>query len=100
MRLSDEIAGGSQDGRHAHAYREGESLFGRVLVAAAPDLSRSDAERAARDGLSAMIGSAVLGLDPQPSADIRGRVVAVLRMALVPAHVEASRYDSAMRSTE
>ena len=61
---------------------------------------RAEAERAARDALSAMVGSAVIGLDPQPSADVRERVVAALRMALVPAHVEAERYDSAMRSTE
>ena len=36
LRLSDEIAGDSRDGRHARAFREGESVFGRLLVAAAP----------------------------------------------------------------
>jgi len=96
LRLSDEIAGSSHDGRHARAFREGESVYGRVLVAVAPGMSRRDAERIARDALSAMIGSAVMGLDPEPDADVRERVVAALRMALVPAHVDATRYDAAM----
>ena len=101
LRLADEIAGGaSSDGAHARAFREGESVFGRLLVAAAPRMSRPDAERAARDGLSAMVGSAIIGLDPEPETEVRKRVVAVLRMALVPAHVEAQRYDVAMLSTE
>jgi hypothetical protein len=47
-----------------------------------------------------MVGSAIIGLDPEPEAEVRKRVVAVLRMALVPDHVEAERYDAAMRSTE
>ena len=52
------------------------------------------------DALSAMVGSAVLGLDPEPEAAVRARVVSVLRTALVPAHVEAQRFDAAMRLTE
>ena len=63
-------------------------------------MSRSDATRIARDALSAMVGSAVLGLDPDPDAAIRERVVVVLRTALVPAHVEASRFDAAMQRAE
>jgi AcrR family transcriptional regulator len=96
LRLSDEIAGSTEDGRHAGVFREGESLFGRLLVATAPAMARADAERVARDALSAMIGSAVVGLDPEPHADVRERVVATLRMALVPVHVEGVRFDDAL----
>jgi hypothetical protein len=71
-----------------------------MLVAAAPGMSRSDADRAARDGLAVMVGSAVIGLDHRPDADARERVVAVLRMALVPAHIDAQRYEVTMRLTE
>jgi AcrR family transcriptional regulator len=101
LRLAEEIAGGaSRDGAHARAFREGESVFGRLLVAAAPALSRRQAERVARDVLSAMVGSAVIGLDPEPEAEVRDRVVAVMRTALVPAHVDAERYEAAMGPPE
>ena len=101
LRLSDEIAGAySRDGAHVRAFREGESVFGRLLVAAAPLMSRRQAERVARDVLSAMVGSAVIGLDAEPEADVRDRVVAVLRTALVPAHVDGQRYDGVMGPTE
>lgn len=102
LRLAEEIAGrASRDGTYARAaFREGESVFGRLLVAAAPALSRRQAERVARDALSAMVGSAVIGLDPMPMAEVRDRVVAVLRTALVPAHVDAQRYEIAMGPTE
>ena len=56
--------------------------------------------RVARDALSAMVGSAVLGLDPEPEIDVRERVIAVLRVALVPTHVEAQRFDAVMRRAE
>ena len=101
LRLADEIAGvPSPDRAHVRAFREGEGVLGRMLVAAAPGLSRPDAERAARDVLSAMVGSAIVGLAPDPQVEVRARVVAVLRAALVPAHVEAQRFDATMRPTE
>jgi AcrR family transcriptional regulator len=101
LRLSDEVSGGaSQDRAHARAFREGEGVFGRLLVATAPRMSRSEAERVARDALSVMVGSAIIGLDREPEAETRERVVAILRVALVPAHVDAQRYDAAMRPTE
>ena len=101
MRLADEIAGGAApDAVRVRTFREGEAMFGRLLVAAAPTLTRPDAERLARDVLSAMIGSAVLGLDPEPASGVRARVVAVLRAALVPAHLEPARFDAAMDATE
>ena len=101
IRLADEIAGTTANpGTHAPTFREGETLFARLLAASAPGMSREAATRVARDALSAMIGSAVLGLDPQPESAVRDRVVAVLRAALVPTHVEPERFDAAMRGAE
>ena len=85
----------SAAGSHAGTFREGEAVFARVVAASAPALSRADATRIARDALSGMVGSAVVGLGPEPEAAVRARVVAVLRMALVPAHVE--RAEAACR---
>ena len=101
MRLADEIAGTtSNPGTHAPTFREGEALFARLVAASAPGMSREAATRVARDALSAMIGSAVLGLDPEPKPAVRERVVAVLRAALVPVHVEAPRFDATMHQPE
>ena len=47
-----------------------------------------------------MVGSAVVGLDPEPDAAVRERVVAVLRAALVPIHVSAPRFDAVMQRAE
>lgn len=101
MRLADEIAGTtSVDRSHARTFREGEAVFARLVAASAPAMSQADATRVARDALSAMVGSAVLGLDPQPEVDVRDRVITVLRVALVPTHVEAQRFDAVMRRAE
>jgi AcrR family transcriptional regulator len=101
LRLADEIAGTSAEpGANAATFREGEAVFARLVAAAATGMSRETAIGVARDALSAMIGSAVLGLDPEPAAAVRERVVAVLRTALVPAHVEAPRFAAAMRAPE
>ena len=101
LRLADEIAGTASDpGTHAATFREGEAVFARLVAAAAPGMSRETATRVARDALSAMIGSAVLGLDPEPEAAVRERVLAVLRAALVPQHVEAPQFEAATRMSE
>ena len=101
MRLADEIAGTASDpGNHAPTFREGEAFFARLVAASAPRMSRDAATRVARDALSAMIGSAVLGLDPEPTSAVRERVVAVLRAALVPEHVEAQRFEATLRQPE
>jgi AcrR family transcriptional regulator len=101
LRLADEIAGAtSAEGAHARTFREGEAVYARLVAASAPGMSRVAATRVARDALSAMVGSAVLGLDPEPDAALRERVVAVLRAALVPQHVEAPRFNAALRVPE
>ncbi len=101
LRLADEIAGAASDGgAHARTFREGEAVFARLVAASAPAMSRAAATGVARDALSAMVGSAVLGLDPEPEAAVRERVVAILRAALVPTHVEAQRFDGTMYRAE
>jgi AcrR family transcriptional regulator len=101
LRLADEVAGKvSRADAHARTYREGEAVFARLVAASAPDMSRAEAIGVARDVLSALVGSAVLGLDAEPEAAVRARAVAVLRAALVPAHVEQRRFDMAMDKTE
>ena len=101
LRLADEIDGTARDpGSHARTFREGEAVFARLVAASAPGLSRADATRVARDALSAMVGSAMLGLDPEPEAAVRGRVTAILRAALVPIHVEPQRFDATMHRPE
>lgn len=101
LRLADEIGGVVSDGgEHARTFREGEAVFARLVAASAPAMSRPDATRVARDALSAMVGSAVLGLDPEPGSAVRERVVAVLRGALVPTHVEPQRFDTTMGRAE
>ena len=101
LRLEDEIAGTAPaDGAHARTFREGEAMYARLIAASAPGMSRAEATRIARDALSAMVGSAVLGLDPEPDAAFRVRVVTALRASLVPVHVEAPRFDAAMQRAE
>jgi hypothetical protein len=101
LRLADEISESASDGgSHARTFREGEAVFARLVAASAPDMSREVATRIARDALSAMVGSAVLGLDPEPEVALRERVVMVLRTALVPRYAEPQRFDATMHPAE
>jgi AcrR family transcriptional regulator len=100
MRLADEIAGTADAGARSRIFREGEAVFARLVAASAPEMSRAAATRVARDALAAMVGSAVVGLDPEPETAVRARVVAVLRAALVPTYVEPQRFDAAMPRAE
>ncbi len=101
MRLADEIAGIAPDrAGHVRIYREGEAVFARLIAASAPGMSRPAATRVARVVLTTMVGSAVVGLDPDPDEAFRERVVAVLRTALVPMHVEPGRFGTTMDRAE
>lgn len=71
-------------------------MFARFIAAAAPTMSREEATRVARATLAAMVGSAVIGLDPEPTAAIRDRAIGILRAALVPEHVGAGRFGAAL----
>lgn len=95
--LADEIAGvAGQPRPHAPTFAEGEAVFARFIAAAAPTMSREEATRVARATLAAMVGSAVIGLDPEPTAAIRDRAIGILRAALVPEHVGAGRFGAAL----
>lgn len=101
LRLADEIAGQAPDaGSHARTFREGEAVFARLVAASAPGIPEASALRVARDALSALVGSAVVALDPEPGVAVRDRVVAVIRAALVPAHIAAARFDTVMQRPE
>ena len=101
LRLAHEIAGSAPgDGAQERTFREGEAVFARLVAASAPALSRAEATGIARDVLSAMVGTAVLGLDAEPEVAVRARAVAVLRSALVPAHVDQRRFDTALVRAE
>jgi AcrR family transcriptional regulator len=101
MRLADEIAGIAPDGAgHVRMYREGEAVLARLVAASAPGMSRAAATQVARDALSTMVGSAVVGLDPEPDEAVHERVVGVLRRALVPVYVEAGRFGTTMSRAE
>lgn len=101
LRLADEVAATvPNDSSHTRTFREGEAVFARLVGASASSMSRGAATRVARDVLSAMLGSAALGLDPEPEAAVRERVIAVLRAALVPDHVETEAFEIAMHPTE
>jgi AcrR family transcriptional regulator len=97
LQLADEIAGADVQPRPQRpAFREGEALFSRLAAAAAPEMPRAEAARVARDVLAAMVGAAVIGLDPEPVSQGRERVVAVLRAGLVPGYLDPERFDTAM----
>ena len=101
MRLADEIAGTAPNSTaHVRMYREGEAVFARLVAASAPGMSRPVATRVARDALSAMVGSAVMGLDPEPDEAVRERVVAILRAALVPTFVGSDQFDATTQPAE
>lgn len=101
MRLADEIAATApNDATHVRMYREGEAVFARLISASAPGMSREEATRVARDALSAMVGSAVMGLDPEPGEAVRERVVAILQAALVPMFVRSDQFARTAQPAE
>jgi hypothetical protein len=101
FRLADEIGGGPEStATRAAAYREGENVFARFLAAACPAMSREEASGTARDVLAALVGSAYIGIDPEPDAALRSRTVATLRHAMVPRHIVPDRFDDVMEALE
>lgn len=97
LRLAEEIEGGESKHDQTAGFREGEAVYGRLIQAAARGLSRDEALGIARHLLAVLIGTATIGLDPEPDAAIRDRTLAVLRAALVPAHLEAGWFDEVMQ---
>jgi AcrR family transcriptional regulator len=100
MRMEEE-AGGSLDSRtQTEAFREGEVVIGRLVHAVEPAFDRERAVALGRDLLSVLIGSAVAGLDPEPLAAARQRMIALLRASLVPGSISAAAFDAVMHSGE
>lgn len=98
--LADEIAGAAgRAAPRAPTFAEGEAVFARFIAAAAPAMARTEATGVARAALAAMVGSAMIGLDPEPAGAIRARTIGILRSALVPEHVPAGRFDAALRGS-
>jgi hypothetical protein len=54
----------------------------------------------ARHVLAVLIGTATIGLDPEPEHAIRERCVEVPRSALVPDHVDQAWFDAMMTAPE
>lgn len=96
LRLAEEIAGPDSRRDQTAGFREGEAVYGRLIHAAAPRLSREQALEIARHVLAVLIGSATIGLDAEPMAATRERTVSVLRTALVAEHVAAVWFDEVM----
>lgn len=100
LRLADEVEGGTSRRDHQAGFREGEAVFGRFVQAAAPKMAREAALGVARHVLAVLIGTATIGLDPEPEDAIRGRCIEVLRSALVPEHVDGEWFDAMMTAPE
>lgn len=76
-------------------FLEGEDLFGRVLVAAAPRLGEPGARELARRVIAVLAGPYATGLDPAPAA-VRARALDLLRLHLSPAGIDAERWAAAV----
>ena len=100
LQLAVEIEGKPNARDRRSSSLEGEAVFGRILMAVDPDMRRDTAAELARHLLAVLVGSAFTGLDPEEDRAVRSRMVALVRAALVPAIVDAHRFDFTMvRST-
>jgi len=100
LRLADELEGGSSRRDQQAGFREGEAVFGRFIHAAASTMPRADALDVARHLLAVLIGTATIGLDPEPESAIRERCVEVLRSALVPRHVDRAWFEEMLTASQ
>lgn len=80
----------------ARAFGEGEAVFGRILMSVDPGMKHGTAVEMARHLLALLAGSAFTGLDPAADAAVRSRMLEVLRRSLVPAVIDADRFDRTM----
>ena len=97
IRMHEEIEGRSDERVRGDGFRQGEAVFGRLILTAAPSMGRPAAESMARDVLTALIGSAHSGLDTDVLSAQHARMTQTLRAGLVPDHISAIRFDAAMR---
>jgi AcrR family transcriptional regulator len=98
LRMHEEINGAIDDRIRADGWRQGEAVFGRLLVAAAPGMDRPGAERVARDVLASLAGTAMTALDSDVMTVQQERMRSVLRASLVPDHLDGQRFDTIMEA--
>ena len=79
----------------ARFFGQGEAVFGRVLVAAAPSLVPDEARELARRVLAIIVAGPTTGLAADP-VSVRAAATDVLRLHLVRLGVDADRFDRAM----
>jgi AcrR family transcriptional regulator len=78
-------------------FGQGETIFGRVIEAAAPSLQPDGARELARRVLAVIVAGPTTGLAADP-ASVRAAAIDVLRLHLVHVGVDADRFDRAMVS--
>ena len=76
-------------------FGQGEAIFGRVLVACAPDLGAEGARELARRVLAVIVAGPTTGLASEP-ASVRATTIDLLRIHLTRIGVDADRFDQAM----
>jgi AcrR family transcriptional regulator len=79
----------------ARFFGQGEAVFGRVLVAAAPSLVPDEARELARRVLAIIVAGPTTGLAADP-VSVRAAATDVLRLHLVRLGVDPDRFDRAM----
>ena len=79
----------------ARLFGQGEAIFGRVLVASAPDLGQDGARELARRVLAVIVAGPTTGLASDP-ASVRATTVDLLRLHLIRIGVDPDRFDQAM----
>lgn len=79
----------------ARFFGQGEAVFGRVLVAAAPSLVPDEARELARRILAIIVAGPTTGLAADP-ASVRATTIDLLRLHLVRVGVDGDRFDQAM----
>ncbi|MEA2606356.1 MAG: Bacterial regulatory protein tetR family [Chloroflexota bacterium] len=77
-------------------FTEGETVFGRYLVAVRPGMAATAARELARLVLALLVGSHQIGPGADPNPEIRDRIVRVLRAELVPVAADSAHFDRVM----
>lgn len=76
-------------------FGQGEAIFGRVIVAAAPNLEPEAARELARRVLAIIVAGPTTGLAADP-VSVRAAAIDVLRLHLIRVGVDPDRFDRAM----
>lgn len=79
----------------ARIFGEGEALYGRLLLAAAPVLGEAGARELGRRLLAILAAPVSTGLDPEPAA-VRARAIDLLRVHLTSVGVSADRLEATL----